>query len=213
MKNCLRKLIPIVLLLALCGHTALAQTRIATVDLRKLFDGYWKTKQADAALKDRAADLDKEYKSLGEDFKKAGEEYQKLLASANDQAVSAEERDKRKLSAETKLKDIKERQETIGQFERQARTTLDEQRRRMRETILGEIRTQLNAIAKSKGYGLVVDSAAESVNNTPVFLYTSPDNEENDLTKAVLAQLNAGAPLDTTPPAAAKDDKKDGKKK
>jgi outer membrane protein len=210
MKKCLRKLMPIVLLLVLGGSSAVAQTRIATVDLRKLFDGYWKTKQADAALKDRAADLDKEYKGLGEDFKKAGEEYQKLLASANDQAVSAEERDKRKQLAETKLKDIKEKQETIGQFERQARSTLDEQRRRMRETILGEIRTQLNAKAKTAGYGLVVDSAAESVNNTPVFLYNTG---ENDMTETVLAQLNAGAPLETTKPAPAKEDKKDEKKK
>ena len=210
MKNCLRKLIPILLVLVVCGSSALAQTRIATVDLRKLFDGYWKTKQADAALKDRAADLDKEFKSLGDDYKKTGEEYQKLLASANDQAVSAEERDKRKQSAEAKLKEIKEKQETMGQFERQARSTLDEQRRRMRETILGEIRTQLNAKAKTAGYGLVVDSAAESVNNTPVFLY---NNGENDMTDDVLKQLNLGAPLETTKPAPAKDEKIDDKKK
>ena len=210
MKNCLRKLIPILLVLVVCGSSALAQTRIATVDLRKLFDGYWKTKQADAALKDRAADLDKEFKSLGDDYKKTGEEYQKLLASANDQAVSAEERDKRKQSAEAKLKEIKEKQETMGQFERQARSTLDEQRRRMRETILGEIRTQLNAKAKTAGYGLVVDSAAESINNTPVFLY---NNGENDMTDDVLKQLNLGAPLETTKPAPAKDEKIDDKKK
>ena len=210
MKNCLRKLIPILLVLVVCGSSALAQTRTATVDLRKLFDGYWKTKQADAALKDRAADLDKEFKSLGDDYKKTGEEYQKLLASANDQAVSAEERDKRKQSAEAKLKEIKEKQETMGQFERQARSTLDEQRRRMRETILGEIRTQLNAKAKIAGYGLVVDSAAESINNTPVFLY---NNGENDMTDDVLKQLNLGAPLETTKPAPAKDEKIDDKKK
>ena len=210
MKNCLRKLIPILLVLVVCGSSALAQTRIATVDLRKLFDGYWKTKQADAALKDRAADLDKEFKSLGDDYKKTGEEYQKLLASANDQAVSAEERDKRKQSAEAKLKEIKEKQETMGQFERQARSTLDEQRRRMRETILGEIRTQLNAKAKTAGYGLVVDSAAESVNNTPVFLY---NNGENDMTDDVLKQLNLGAPLETTKPTPANDEKIDDKKK
>jgi outer membrane protein len=197
-------------MLVLCGSSALAQTRIATVDLRKLFDGYWKTKQADAALKDRAADLDKEFKGLGEDYKKSGEEYQKLLASANDQAVTAEERDKRKKLAEAKLKEIKEKQETMGQFERQSRTTLDEQRRRMRETILGEIRTQINAKAKTAGYALVVDSAAETVNNTPVFLF---NNGENDMTETVLSQINAGAPLETAKPAPAKDEKKDDKKK
>lgn len=210
MKNWLRKLIPAVLLLGVLNGTAWAQTRVATVDLRKLFDGYWKTKQADAALKDRAADLDKEYKGLRDDHKKLTEQYQKTLADANDQAVSSEERDKRKKTAEAKLKDIKEAEETIGQFERQARTTLDEQRRRMRDNVLGEIRTTINAKAKSGGYGLVVDTAAESPNATPIFVYSSGDN---DLTQAVLEQLNAGAPVETPKPAEKKDEKKDDKKK
>lgn len=177
---------------------AWGQGRIATVDLRKLFDGYWKTKQADAALKDRAADLDKEYKGLREDFQKLKEEYQKLLAGANDQAVSAEERDKRKQAADAKLRSIKETEDAVLQFERQARTTLDEQRRRMRDNILTEIRTVVNAKAKTAGYALIVDSAAESANGTPVILFT---NGENDLTDGVLNQLNAGAPVELPKPA------------
>jgi len=172
---------------------AWAQSRIATVDLRKLFDGYWKTKQADGALKDRAADLDKEYKDLLEDFQKLKEEYQKLLADANDQAVSAEEREKRKQTAEAKLKSIKDTEDTVLQFKRQATTNLDEQRRRMRDNILTEIRTVVNAKAKSAGFALIVDTAAESSNGTPIVLYT---NGENDLTEEVLNQLNAGAPVE-----------------
>ena len=190
---------------------AWAQTRIATVDLRKLFDGYWKTKQADSALKDRANDLDKEYKGLRDDYQKLKEEYQKLLADANDQAVSAEERGKRKQAAEAKLKSIKDTEDTVVQFERQARTTLDEQRRRMRDNILTEIRTVVNAKAKSAGFALVVDTAAESGNGTPIVVYTSG---ENDLTDGVLTQLNAGAPVEIPKPAEKKrDDLKPDEKK
>jgi outer membrane protein len=190
---------------------AWAQTRIATVDLRKLFDGYWKTKQADAALKERAADLDKEYKGLRDDYQKSKEEYQKLLVSANDQAVAAEERDKRKQAAEAKLKNIKETEEAVVQFERQARTTLDEQKRRMRDNIVSEIRTVVNAKAKSAGFALVVDTTAESVNGTPVVMFTSG---ENNLTDEVLSQLNVGAPAETAKPAEKKKEepKKEGKK-
>lgn len=210
MKNWLRKLIAAALLLVMLNGMAWAQTRVATVDLRKLFDGYWKTKQADAALKDRAADLDKEYKGLRDDHKKLTEEYQKTLADANDQAVSSEERDKRKKAAEAKLKDIKEAEETLGQFERQARTTLDEQRRRMRDGVLGEIRKAIDAKAKAGSYSLVVDTAAETPNATPVFVFSSI---ENDLTQTVLEQLNATAPVETPKPAEKKEDKKDEKKK
>ena len=38
---------------------------------------------------------------------------------------------------------------------------------------------------------MVFDTAADSINQTPVILYS---NGENDLTEAVLAQLNIGAP-------------------
>jgi Skp family chaperone for outer membrane proteins len=132
------------------------------------------------------------------------------VADANDQAVSTEEREKRKKAAEAKLKDIKDAEETIGQFERQARTTLDEQRRRMRDNVLGEIRTAINSKAKAGSYSLVVDTAAETPNATPVFVYSSADN---DLTQAVLDQINAGAPVETRKPAEAKEEKKDEKKK
>ncbi|MGI8967063.1 MAG: hypothetical protein ACR2H1_13385, partial [Limisphaerales bacterium] len=41
-----------------------AQVKIGIIDLRKVFDGYNKTKQADAILKDEAADLDKQRKEM-----------------------------------------------------------------------------------------------------------------------------------------------------
>jgi outer membrane protein len=210
MNNLFGKLLVTVLLASVLTGSALAQTRIATVDLRKLFDNYWKTKQADAALKDRAADLDKEYKNLRDDLKKANEEYQKLQAEANDQAVSADERSRRKQAADAKLKNIKETEDTIVQFERQARTTLDEQRRRMRDNILTEIRTVVNAKVKSAGFSLAVDTAAESSNGTPIFVYSSG---ENDLTESVLSQLNAGAPVETPKPAEKKEEPKKEEKK
>ena len=205
MKIVLRKIIPALLFLSLLTSSTWAQGRIATVDLRKVFDTYWKTKQASASLKDRAADMEKEHKNMLDDWKKAKEDYQGLLAGANDQAVSSDERDKRKKSAEEKLKYIKETEDTILAYEKQARTTLDEQQRRMRENILGEIRTVLNSKAKIAGFTLVVDTAAESVHNTPIVLFSANDN---DLTDAVLTQLNASSP----PEPARQDEKKSDKK-
>jgi Skp family chaperone for outer membrane proteins len=213
MKRLLCKLVAGCLLASLLSSSAWAQTRLATVDLRKIFDGYWKTKQADAALKDRAADIEKDHKTMLDDWKKAKDEYQTLLTDANNQTLSLEERDKRKKSAEDKFKQIKESEDAIGQYERQARTTLDEQRKRMRDTIVEEIRTAVNGKAKAAGYAIVLDTAAESANNTPIVLFSS---NENDMTDAVLAQLNAGAPAETPKkeekPAEKKDEQKKDKK-
>ena len=211
MKNLFCRLVLGLVLAAFCSVPAMAQTRIATVDLKKLFDGYWRTKQADAAIKERAADLDKELKALREDYEKAKTEYQKLLNDANDQAVSAEERDKRKKAAEVKLKSIRDTEDTVVTFQRNARSTLDELTRRMRDEVLKKIREAINAKSKSAGFTLVLDTAAETINNTPVVVFTTG---ESDLTDTVLKQLNADAPPETAKPAETPkaDEKKDEKK-
>jgi Skp family chaperone for outer membrane proteins len=200
MKSILRIIFPTVLLLAFLGGSAMAQTgKIATVDMRKLFDGYWKTKQADVALNDRKAELAKEDNSFIDGLKKDRDEYQKLLDTANDQAVSADEREKRKQAAADKDKQIKDSETTIVQFERQAQATLADQSQRMRANILNEIKTAVATEAKAAGCAMVIDGASDSINQTPVVLY---NKGENDLTAAVLARLNAGAPLDLNKPSA-----------
>lgn len=205
MKSLICKWVPGLLLISLLSGSAWGQSRIGTVDLRKVFDGYWKTKQADAALKDRAADIEKDHKTMLDEWKKSKDEYQTLLGEANNQTLSIEERDKRKKLAEDKFKQIKDSEDAITQYERQARTTLDEQKKRMRDSIVEEIRTAVNGKAKTAGYALVIDTAAESFNNTPVVLYA---NNENDLTEAVLSQLNAGAPAELAKPEDKKKEKK-----
>jgi len=194
MRTCIKLLFCLFILSAAAVSLQAQGAKIAIVDLRKVFDDYYKTKSADATLKDRAGDLEKERKALTDQYQKLSEDYKKALDGANDQAVSAEEREKRKKSAESKLIEIKELEQNLTQFDRQSQTTLGEQQRRMRENILGEIREVVNSKAKAGSYSLVVDVAAETINKTPVVMFT---NGENDITTAVLAQLNASAPPTT----------------
>ena len=183
MKMMLKKLSLGVALLLLVSISARAEVKIATISLAKTFDGYWKTKQADAGLKDRQAELKKSETEMSDSWNKAKDEYQKLVTAASDQAISADERDKRKKDAEGKLKDMKDIEANAAQFQRQATAILQEEKSRKTKNLLDEIKLAITGKAKAAGYTLVVD--ADSV------LYT---NGENDITDAVLAQLNAGAP-------------------
>src|SRR5438874_13680765 len=103
----IRNSILTVILAALLAGSASAQTKIGLIDLRKVFDDYYKTKAADALLKDRAVDLEKQEKGLKEQYQKAVDDYKKGLDDANNQAVSADEREKRKKSSETSLLEAK----------------------------------------------------------------------------------------------------------
>jgi outer membrane protein len=189
----LRTTILTFLLLAVLSVPALAQTKIATVDMEKLFKGYWKTKQAEVALNKRVTDLQKEIKDMADGLDKAQADYNQLLDQANDQALSAEERGKRKEAAADKLKEMNNSKGAIDQFNRQAQSQVLDQRQRMTANLLSEIQKAVGDKAKAGSYTLVVNSAI-----TDAVVYSSGD----DLTDAVLKQLNAGAPIDVTPPAA-----------
>lgn len=171
--------------------SAAAQAKIAVVDMKKAFDSFFKTKQAEAQIKERAADSDKVYKGMIEDYKKASSEYRTLIDSSNDQAVSEQEREKRKKSAETKLLDLQEIEKSVKQYETQARTSIGEMEKRMREKIVGEIREVVNRLSRNGGFTLVLDVAAVTAYQTPIILYT---DGQNDLTEAVIREINATAP-------------------
>lgn len=196
MKMKMKLFVCLLIALTLGGVSAQAQAqKIATIDLRKAFDNYWRTKQADANLKEQASDLEKERKAMVDQFQKSQEGYKKVLDGLNDAAVSAAEKEKRKKAAEEQLLGLRAQEDRIKQFDNTSRTTLSEKQRRVRDQILGEIKDKIKAKAKAGGYHLVLDTAAETINNTPVILYTS--GPENDITDAVLADLNINAPKDT----------------
>jgi outer membrane protein len=168
------------------------QAKIGTVDLRKLFDGYWKTKQAQAQLNTRKAEFDQDDKNQREALKKGSDEYQKLLEQANDQAISADERDRRKQAVTDKLKQLQEAKNALDVFERQAQVNLNEQGQRMREKILAEIKSVVASQARAGGYLLIIDAAGETASASTAVIYSSG---ENDLTDKVLKQLNVNAPI------------------
>lgn len=188
----LRKIFLALLAASLLTATVRAETKIAVIDLKRVFDNYWKKKQAQAQVDDQKADFDKKFKGMLEDYQKANEEYKKLFDSSTDQAVSGEERDKRKNAAEKKLLEIKEIEQTANLFQKNSNENLNIQVRRMTENILKDIRELIDAKAKAAGYALVIDTAAQSAAGTPIVLFT---NGQNDITTEILSQLNAGAPI------------------
>lgn len=194
MTRLLKKLIPALFLLVCTSGFAQSQFRIATVDLGRVFTNYWKTKQAQTTIDEHRADIEKTGKEMMSNFNKSKDDYQKMLDSVNDPAVSSEERDKRKKAAEDKLKDIRDQQDALQQFDRGATTSLDEQLKRTRDNIIADIKVAVNAKAKADGYTMVLDTAAQSMNQTPVIMYCVPGDA--DITEAVIKQINAGAPVD-----------------
>ncbi len=180
-------------LLAIMACSANAQTKTASVDMKKLFDGYWKTKQAQTALENRKIELRKDIKDMTDNLEKSQTEYKKLLDEAMDQAISTDEREKRKQAAGDKAKEMSNAKIALDQFQRQAEAQLADQSQRMSGNIVTEIRKAVADNAKAGNYTIVLNA-----NTAEVVVYVEPGI---DITESVLKQLNAGAPVDVTKPA------------
>ncbi len=195
MKN-LRLLIVAALMAA--ALSASAQSKIASVDMKKIFNGYLKTKTAQSIMDKKKTELIKELKDMAEGLDQARKDYKQLLDQSNDQAISADERDKRKASATEKARDVNSRQVAFEQYQRQAETRLADESQRMVTGLVGEIQKAIADKARLGSYTLVVDTASASATGTPAVLYADP---ATDITPSVLAQLNAGLTVDAIKPA------------
>jgi len=206
----LSRLIPGLVLVGLLTSSACAQSRIAIIDLKKVFENYYKKKQAQAAIDERKADMEKDIKAMIGEYDNTNKIVQTLMTDAKNSILSADEREKRQRAAEEALKQLKEMEDSIRKYQRQAETTLDEQRTRLIDNIVVDIRKVVTDKARKDRYSMVLDTSATSFNRTPVVLFS---NGENDITETVLSELNATAPLDLPKTDDTKEEKPAGKKK
>jgi outer membrane protein len=202
---------------SLLSTTALAQGKVGVINLTKVFDEFWRTKQADIQIKDRLSEFEKMGQSMYDDYKKANEEFGKQIEAANDPALSKEESEKRRKDLDKKRKDIMEMETNIKQFQGNSQRALMEQRGRVRESILRDVRGVIEEKSKAGGYATVLDISAQSANGTPVVIFTTLAGSESDLSDSVAKALAATAPPDSAKtdaqkPEAAKTEAKDPKK-
>ncbi len=184
------------LMLAAAAHAD--TNRIATIDLKKVFDKYYKLDQARTAFEKEKADMDKDYKNLADEAKQAVDDYAKLKAAVDDTMISDTERAARKAKADAKQDEVKSYDNELQTYQQQATDKLGLDNQRMMDLLMQDIQTAINAKAKAAGYTLVIDTSARVANgaNTTVVLYS---NGGNDISDEIIKQLNAAAP---TAPAA-----------
>ncbi|HPA17027.1 MAG TPA: OmpH family outer membrane protein [Verrucomicrobiae bacterium] len=191
--------------LALCATLGLvagaqAQMKICTVDLNKIFEGYYKTEQAKATVNTLQNNYNNDRKIKTDDYTKRRDEVVKLRDEANNPALSADIKQQKNLLLQEKGKELLALEREIMEFDRQRRGDIQQQMLRMRNEVVKEITDTVQAIAKQQGYTLVFDRTGQSMAAAPLLVYA---NEQLDFSQAVIDQLNAGRPKGTAAPAAA----------
>lgn len=167
-----------------------ADMKIAVIDMKKVFDEYWKTKRVSADFEERKKEFAGQHQGMIEKYQTMNEEYRKTKESVKDPSISENERERRNDKAEEQLKEIQGLERDIQNHQKSMESNLSETRFRLRRNILQDIRKLINTKAETGGYALVLDTAAQSLNQTDVVLYSKG---ADDITEDILNTLNADA--------------------
>ena len=189
-KHLITPLLSLILSLAFAG-TACAELKIGTVDMKKIFETYWRTKEAETKMSETRAVLKRDLDERMEKRKELQDQIEKL----NDDVKKPE------LSKDTATKKMKERDDKIGEWQNMMRELqqyqgekekqLADQTLRIRNGIVEEILKVVKEKTDSENFDLVFDTSGNSINNVPVVITAKASY---DFTKEIVEKLNASRP-------------------
>jgi hypothetical protein len=177
-----------------------SQKANATVDLRRVFDNFYKTKLELAKMKELERNIKQKDQDMKVQFRKEMTAYTNLLASASDPSVTTDERDRRKEAVAYKLYEINTAKTNIIKYEKDSQTTFVTKRSQTRNELLKEIFAVINSRDASHRYTLDQFLAFSEKNKNfdkillPIDTGKNYDGNTIDLTDSILAQLNTNAP-------------------
>lgn len=187
----LAKILSALLLTALCGIlTAAEGTRIATVNLEKAFNGYYKTKIIDQDFTEQSKVYRNYIARQAEQLRKSELDFRKKLDASLNAALAPAERKRRQEEVQSMERDLKMRRAELEQYAADRAKALQESARKERKKVIEEIRAEIRRRAAIEGYALVLDLSALSTNETNVVLYSI---DALDITDKVLSELNRSA--------------------
>ncbi len=166
--------------------------RIVFIDLDSVFNEFYKTKLADAQLKEQAEEFNEERRKLVEEFEALQAKFTEAREEAQNTALSEEVRNRKRNEAEELLIDIREFESRMQRFDTSRRKQLEDQGRRMRTRIVTEIQDVISNYARNQGFTAVIDSSGQSLNAVEIVLYVDP---RVDISAAVIDLLNKGQGL------------------
>ena len=168
-----------------------AQLKVATVDMNKVFSGYYKTKDAENKINDAREVAKKELDDRMESHKQLLDEINQLNKDVDNAALSATAKQERSKKREDKITQVRSLEQEIQEFKTSREKQLQEQAVRMRNQIVEEIMKVINDKVKSDNYDLVIDKSGQSLNGVQIVLH-SRDNM--DFSDDVVAALNKNRP-------------------
>jgi Skp family chaperone for outer membrane proteins len=177
---------------AIAFNAASAELTVVTVSMQKLFDGYYKSAEANQRLESireqavsEAQEKEQELQGMAEQLRTMQEELQNPVLS--DDSKAEKQAELQQLAQEGQQK-----QAEFQQWQQETMNNLNQRGQEIRRTLIEEIVKIANEISlKDYDADLVLDTSDILGSGVPTVLYASDDL---DITDKVLVKLNADAP-------------------
>jgi len=170
---------------------AQADVKVGTIDMKAVFDNYYKTKDAEAKINESRTQAKKELDDRLDTFNKGQEQARKLNDEANKPELSEKAKAEKVKSLNEKLQELGVMQREVQEFQQTRERQLSEQSVRSRNSLVEEINKVVSDAVKSGGYDIVFDKSGQSLNAVNVLVHSK---DSMDFTSDVISKLNSEAP-------------------
>lgn len=166
-----------------------AEAKLGTVDMEKLFQGYYKTLRFDAQIK-KQRDLFKQHATdRAEEIDALKKERDQQQERALNIALTDEARAVARKGYEDRDALYREKQKELKDFLDKQDKELTRQYMELRAEIVKELMAFVKTFGEREGFTMIVDQSGLTRNYIPVLVYADPSL---DLSAAVLTELNRG---------------------
>ena len=183
-------LLSLVFSLAFAG-TAAAELKVGTVDMKKLFESYWRTKEAETKMSETRAVLKRDLDERMEKRKELQDSIEKLNDDIKKPELSKDSAQKKMKDRDDKIGEWQTMMRELQQYQAEKEKQLADQTLRIRNGIVEEILKIVTEKTQAENFDLVFDTSGNSINNVPVVIFAKPSY---DFTKDIIEKLNATRP-------------------
>ncbi|MCK5834991.1 MAG: OmpH family outer membrane protein [Lentisphaeria bacterium] len=179
----------IIVSVLMCCVAAVQANNVAYVNMEKVFTDYYKTKDAESALKkqrDNVQRIGEEYRAELEDLVKQGKS---LHESTQNIMITKEQRDKAIEKLNLLKNKVESKKQELIQFGQAKGKEIKKRYEASRDEITEELILSVAKISKRLKYDIVFDISGKTLNGIPAVVYYDKTKE---ITKKVITFLNAG---------------------
>jgi outer membrane protein len=196
MKKCLQSLAAAAAIaLTMSAAHAQAAPKILVVDLAKIFDSHWKTKEQNAKLQADAAKAQVQVDQLQKEGNALVEEFKELEEQSKNPTATAEVKAKAQAAAQKKYEEIQQKHSELNSFTQTTQSSLRQRSQTYKALMIEEISKTAVEVAKGKGATFLLDKSGPTMAGVSNILYFDPTLE---ITDQVMAEINQDRPA-TTP--------------